>query len=671
MMEAMEHRANKREFWSAAALVVFVVILTYGVLLPQLGFYRDDWYMLQTGQSRGAAGLIEIFQTDRPFIGYLFAIYFRLFGIAPLGWHLAALLIKIIGAVSFLWLVRLLFPGQKDFTTWITLLYVVYPGFLQQPIAATYIHLLLAVTASILSLALTACALRFTDFKWRVGLTLAACALALLYLLIFESMIGLEAARFFIIVYLILQTRQADWKSAIRNSIPWILPYAMAAGGFLAWRLFFFNATRHSTDLDALLASYSVSPLRSVGTILVELGKDFIELVFLSWAVPLYQFTAGGDIFDLASSLAVAAIVLGGILFTSRFLKQDKDPLLDPPRAGLWLGAVIAVLALIPINLAGRNILFSAHWDRYTLHAALGGVLLLGSLIYISFREQARRILLFLLVAIGVVAQYHSAAEYRNFWALERQIWWQMSWRAPDLKNNTLLYVRLPSGYAFFEDYEIYGPANLVYTPDATTRISADLITSRTVPLLITQEVKGARNRGVYVHKNYKNALMFTFPTPDSCLHAVNRRQVELPAYDQSDLLLISTYSKIERIDVFAPGIEPPIKLFGPAPEMGWCYYYQQISLERQQEDWEEAARLAQEADQFGFRPRDPSEWIPVFEGYVNTGRLDLAEEVAAEMLQHRDMILLYCSQLKERTDLPVSYDLDYIVSTLCSDTSP
>lgn len=670
-MRSMNNFENRREFWSTAALVVFAAFVTYGVLIPQLGFYRDDWYMLQMGQWRGAAGLIEIFQTDRPFIGYLFAVYFRLFGTAPLGWHLAALAIKIIGAVSFLWLMRLLFPGRRDFATWTTLLYVAYPGFLQQPVAATYIHLLLAVTASILSLALTSLAIQRIDLKWKFSLTVAASSLALLYLLIFETMIGLEVARFFIVVYLIIQTQQADWRSAIRKSILWMIPYAITAGGFLAWRLFFFNATRHSTDLDALLAGYSVSPLRSIVTILVELGRDLIELVFISWAVPLYQFTAGGDIFDLAWSLAVAAIVLGGILFYLRVYKSDDDPVLSQSKASLWLGALIALFALIPINLAGRNIFFSAQWDRYTLHAAFGGVLLLGSLIYISFREQARRLLLLALVAVGVVVQYHSAAEYRNFWELQREVWWQMSWRAPDLQDNTLIYVRLPSGYAFFEDYEIYGPVNLVYTPDASIGIAADLISPRTVPLLIQQEVKGNRNRGVYVHRNYKNALMFTFPTPVSCLHAIDGRQVELPDYSQNDLLLISAYSKIERIDVFAPGVEPPTKLFGSAPEMGWCYYYQKISLGRQQEDWEGAAQLAEEADRIGYQPRDPSEWIPVFEAYANTGRLGLAEDVAVEMLQHRDMILLYCSQIEQRTDLPASYDRDYIISTLCNDTSP
>jgi len=671
MMGTMDQHTDRREFWYDAALVAFVTLLTYGVLIPKLGFYRDDWYMLQIGQQRGAEGLIAIFQSDRPFIGYLFALDFRLLGTAPLGWHFLALAYKLIGGISFLWLMRLLFPGQRDYARWLAVLYVVYPGFLQQPVAGTYIHLLLAVTASILSLALTVHAIRSTNFWLRILLVLAASALTLLYLLIFESMIGLEAARFCLVVYLIRQARQVDWKPAIRRAIAWMLPFAVAAGGFLAWRLFFFSATRHSTDLDALLASYSVSPLRSLATIAIDLGKDFIELVFLAWAVPLYQFTAGGGIFDLAASFGVAAIVLGGIYLYLRFSKQDADASLTPPAAGLWLGAVIAFLALIPINLAGRNIQFAAGWDRYTLHAALGGVLLFGSLVYLFTRGQARRVLLFTLVAVGVITHYHSAAEFRDFWALERQIWWQMSWRAPDLKNNTLLYVQLPPGYAFFEDYEIYGPANLVYTPDARIRVSADLITSRTIPLLINQEVKGARNRGVYVHKNYKNALMFTFPTAQSCLHAIDGRQVELPSFDQGELLYISAYSRIERIDVSAPAITPPVKLFGPAPEQGWCFFYQKISLARQQENWEDAARLAETAATLGLQPRDPSEWIPVFEAYVNTGRFESAGKVAAELLQHRDLILLYCSQITQRADLPASYNLEYIISTLCSDASP
>jgi hypothetical protein len=69
MMGAMETRTNRHEFWYDAALVVFVTLLTYGMLIPKLGFYRDDWYMLQIGQARGAEGLIALFQSDRPLAG--------------------------------------------------------------------------------------------------------------------------------------------------------------------------------------------------------------------------------------------------------------------------------------------------------------------------------------------------------------------------------------------------------------------------------------------------------------------------------------------------------------------------------------------------------------------------------------------------------------------------
>jgi hypothetical protein len=43
-------------------LIGLVTLATYGVLLPYLGFYRDDWYLLATAQSEGTAGIIELFQ---------------------------------------------------------------------------------------------------------------------------------------------------------------------------------------------------------------------------------------------------------------------------------------------------------------------------------------------------------------------------------------------------------------------------------------------------------------------------------------------------------------------------------------------------------------------------------------------------------------------------------
>ncbi|MDD2922421.1 MAG: hypothetical protein PHQ36_09050, partial [Anaerolineales bacterium] len=126
-------------------------------------------------------------------------------------------------------------------------------------------------------------------------------------------------------------------------------------------------------------------------------------------------------------------------------------------------------------------------------------------------------------------------------------------------------------------------------------------------------------------------------------------------------------YSKIERIETLDPSISLPEKIFGAPPAQDWCYYYQKISLARQQEDWSEAARLSDEAAQNGFQPRDKSEWIPVFEAYANTGRFESAAQVAKKMSKNPDMLLLFCSQIQGRADLPASYNYEYVFSTLCN----
>jgi hypothetical protein len=332
----------------------------------------------------------------------------------------------------------------------------------------------------------------------------------------------------------------------------------------------------------------------------------------------------------------------------------------------LLIGALITLLALLPINLAGRSVSFSLGWDRYTLHAALGAVLLIGGLTS-GLTDRARVWLLLTLVAGGVITQVYSGAYYRDFWASQRALWWQLSWRAPAIDEGTLLYARLPGGFGYFEDYEIYSPANLIYTPNEKIKISADLINSQTVPLLLNQEVKGKTHREVYVRKNYKNALMLIFPGGDSCLHVIDGQKVELPGFGNMDVLYLASYSKIGRIVTSATPAVPSETIFGSQPERGWCFYYQKISLARQQGDWAEAARLSDEAAQKQFQPRDRSEWIPAFEAYANTGQLEKAAKIAPLMAANRDMVLLYCSQLANRDNFPAPYNFDYISATLCT----
>src|SRR4030067_1139455 len=123
-------------------------------------------------------------------MGYLYAAAFCLLGDAPLGWQLYALGLRWIGALGALWLRRRLWPRHPLATTSIAVLFLVYPGFLQQPNANTFSNHLFGFTAEILSLSLTVESLRTTSPPRRVGLVALAILAALGSWLTYEYMIG-------------------------------------------------------------------------------------------------------------------------------------------------------------------------------------------------------------------------------------------------------------------------------------------------------------------------------------------------------------------------------------------------------------------------------------------------------------------------------------------------
>src|SRR5512141_1642432 len=185
------------EHWLAAALIVLVTLIAYGALIPQLGFYRDDWYLFSTAQSQGPAGVIALFEIDRPLIGYFYAFGIQVLGTSPLAWQLAALFMRVAGNLAVFWLLQLLWPQRRTETlAAVALLFSVYPGYTEQPNAGVYITDLITSAAALLSLALTIKAIRSAELLPKIVLSIAAGLLELFYLGLFESAIGLEAVRF-------------------------------------------------------------------------------------------------------------------------------------------------------------------------------------------------------------------------------------------------------------------------------------------------------------------------------------------------------------------------------------------------------------------------------------------------------------------------------------------
>jgi len=656
------------EIFLSIGLLVLTTILTYGALIPKLGFYRDDWYFLWTAQAQGAQGIVALFSIDRPLVGWIYLLDSMILPASPLAWHIFALLLRLLGVLGFFWLARLLWPAKRAETTLMALLFALYPGYLQQGNAATFSNLLIAVAAMLFSFAFTVKALTAKSRGGQVLYTLLSALLVLLYLGIFESMIGLEAARLVIIWMLRAEKDSSAWRPHLKRTLLAAVPYVTIALVFLYWRLFLFESTRRSTNLDVLIGRYTAIPWRAPLSILLENIKDVIETAVFAWAVPFYQFVSRGNYRDLAYSLALALIVVGLAFLYFRNLQNETDAEAQPGHIRyLWLGALILFAALLPINAAGRNVHFSDQWDRYTLHAAFGAALLVTGFLFHALRGVTRWIVLLALLGMSVVTQYHASAFYRDFWSKTRDLWWQMTWRAPAIQPQTMLIVIAP-GAPFAEGYEVYGPANMIYYPGEDIKIGADVLNAGTLTKIIRQDPRSHYDRSVLVEDHYENTLIAVFPTGKSCLHVLDGKMIELAGYmDNSLIVHAAPYSRIDRVDPNAESTVPPAGIFGEEAARGWCYYYQKINLARQKGDWQEAARLADEAIGRDLTPNDVSEWLPILEAYAAIGATKEAKHAASIIRSDDNARQFLCSQINNRESVyPPPYDFESVREFLC-----
>src|SRR5688572_12600675 len=194
-MKQSIQRIFKSETFIAVLLIILTTLVTHGINLPKLGYYYDDWYLLWSGQARGAESIIPLFSTDRPFMGVVYSMVYRLLGDTIINWHLYALLWRLIGGLAFFWIVRLIWPNSKYITTLMALLFIVYPGFLSQPDANTKQNHLYGFGTALLSIAFMLQGIKTSSRTWKVVCGLLSVILAANYLFIYEYMIGLEGMR--------------------------------------------------------------------------------------------------------------------------------------------------------------------------------------------------------------------------------------------------------------------------------------------------------------------------------------------------------------------------------------------------------------------------------------------------------------------------------------------
>jgi len=281
---------------------------------------------------------------------------------------------------------------------------------------------------------------------------------------------------------------------------------------------------------------------------------------------------------------------------------------------------------VLPVVLANRVVTFE-RISQYTLPASLTGVIFLCGLLYSIFPKSLRGVIFSGLVGLAVLSHHGLAAQAVTEEQTISEFWKQVVWRAPDIRSGTTLVVTYP-GINYLEgDDVVWGPANFIYYPDpqAQMPVNIPLPASRLEQDAILQIINGNKSfertdlviKFVHTEVNYKNQLIITQPSQDSCAHALDPRWPDLSVNDQSFVHAAYQNSKIDNILTDADFHELPVDAFGNEPPHDWCYYYQKADLARQQGDWKEITRLGDEAQKLELHPNDQIEWMPFLQAYA------------------------------------------------------
>lgn len=607
--------------------LLLTCIIAYGLLIPWLGFYWDDWPYIWFAKTLGASGFADVFSHDRPFLALIYSINLPILGTNPIIWQIFALLWRWLATLTFWKSFRLLWPERPHQALWAALLFAVYPGFSQQWISVIYSEAFIILTAFLASLGLMMAVLRKKIPFWPG--TLAAVLLSIFNLFSTEYFFGLELLRPLLIFWIISEST-SDWKTGIKKtSLQWI-PYGIVLVVFTIWRVFFFQSNNYQISA---MESLAATPQATMVELLKTLASNFVLGGWLAWN---QIFSPPNALeFQILTTRLFWMVVLAVFIFSAVYLlrvrisEEPSKEETDLPEKWGWQVAFLGVLALltggIPFWIANLPLTLTFPWNRFTLALMMGSCYLLVGLAEVFIRTSRQKvILLSILVSLAAGWQFYNANTYRREWEQNKDFFWQLGWRIPGLKPNTLLLTH-EFPFKSYSDNSLTAPINWMYAPDFKGREMPYMLNylsvrlKNSLPSAKPNQPVEQTYRALTFHGNTSNSVALYMNTGE-CLKVMdpvftNADSVPDLPYKMEPAISISNLSLIE-INTENP-VTPPPQYF-PEPEHTWCYYYEKADLARQKGDWQEAARLGQEAIDKGFVPNKPNEWMVMIEAFVH-----------------------------------------------------
>ncbi len=645
--------------------ILWVCLLSFGLAIPFLSLYSDDWPFIYVNHLAGFRGVVNFIQWVRPFGAWIFAAVTALFGEHIWLYYSGLLLLRGVDALLLLWLLRLIWPQHPRPALFAALLFAVYPAFKQQPLAVEYYPHFVVLGLLLLSF--------ITMVKAVQGQRLHR----LLYLLSWALSFNLFFVEYFsgqellrpMLLWIVLarpnpqsgpsgQGAQDHLRGRVTRLLALWAPYLLVDLLFLVWRVFILKFPSYQPDL---VEQINGAGLVAGGGLLARIPGDMLRVGLGAW---LQAFSLPGDLrvqgLELAVVLACFVPLLAYLLLYRPNHEENPSPGqrasdLQVGLSYLGLGAAALFFAGWPFWITNIEISLDFPWDRATLAFILGASLFAAGLVQLLAAPRlyssstARRIqaaVLALVVSFSCGLHFQNANLYRNETASFTPFFWQLAWRMPGLvPGTTLVMDENPFNYHVDKLYSplvnwTLAPANAsLETP--FTVIDLYKAWGTLLPPLIGP-APNDRQYGMLTFHGSTDRLVLIHYQPPGCLRLLSQDMRGPPSLSKEARAMLK-YSRPELALAGPPAPSRPPSILGSELPPTWCYYFEKADLAAQQGDWQVVASLAVQAAAQRLAPHDRSEWLVFIEGYARRGAWDKAQSLSRTLLSDRRLQSSVC----------------------------
>lgn len=619
-------------------IILLIMVIVFGLMIPDLGFYLDDWPNVYFDKVGGDEATLLFHAIDgRPLKGFYPLAMFDLFGYSPLPWQIYNLALRYLTIIFFWFVIKNIWPRHEFQTGMAAILFAIYPIFAQQPIAVTFFPQWTTYLLVFISFYLMIIAIKKP--KYSLLLTFFGLLVSGIGLVVSDYFIALEFARILILWFLLSSTNQ-NIKSKVVSVGLRYLPYFMVVSAYVVWRWFFAVLPTQDRLEVSLLTRLAENPIKEVINLGIMVVQDFMHILVTAWYKTFEpgMISINGPVAILA--LALTFVVAGFIFISFRTSKllPTEGPSSDEVywKQMIILGSAMIILGAIPGWLIGRQVSdLSGIWnDRFGMASMAGAGLLVVALTEKVFNSR-RWQLIFLAILVGLASgwQIRNLNDYRWSWTMQKRFYNQLLWRVPNLQPDTLIL----SERELFSKVGVYPTSfaiNTIYPQSRkTNQVDYWFLT---ITKYFGNDMESFR-KGMpvdaghwqaYFSGNSTDAIVIDYPTDSShCLWVLSPEDEDNPFI--SDTTRVSlTVSNTSRIVNFSPSEPSSWDTIGPELPKNWCYYYEKAELARQFKDWEGVITVWEQAADFQDEVNNGVELRPFIDGFIHVDEFQKAAEL-------------------------------------------